>query len=140
MVKSNFSDNFTVPRFLVNRVVGKRILAPSPQPPPPKIAHGFLSKSENRDYWFIAFGRPRSFSLVFFATKCPHAGKRKVNFTCSPKTLPWAIILGKTGGEGRENYIYKSVRYNDILKVCALDLVKKCFFSYATYTKGCSLR
>ena len=70
--KSNFSNNFTVLRFLVDRVVCKRIWRAEDidddKPTDPQIGDGFLSKSENRDYWFISFSRAR-FSYFYFLSQ-----------------------------------------------------------------------
>lgn len=72
--KSNFSNNFTVLRFLVNRVVGKRIWSAEDNDddkPTLKFGDGFLSKSENRDYWFITFSRARCSYFFFSRNKVP---------------------------------------------------------------------
>lgn len=89
--KSNFSDNFTVLRFLVNRVVGKRIWPAVLQDgggggdddkPTLKLESVFLSKSENIQgllvYCISACTRffPSLFCFLF-ATKCTYAENEK---------------------------------------------------------------
>jgi len=88
--KSNFSNNFTVLRFLVNRVVGKRIwpVEDNDDDKPtlklqetvscPRVKIGIIGLSHFHVHAFLLF---------FFATKCLHTEKRKVNFPLSPKTL-----------------------------------------------------
>lgn len=104
--KSNFANNFTVLRFSVNRAArpingfgrcGGGDDDDSPPHPLPvsytRAPGGFLSKSENRDYWFIAISACgirfcRSLFLfhffLFFSVvryKVPaRTQKRKVNF------------------------------------------------------------
>jgi len=88
--KSNFSNNFTVLRFLVNRVVGKRIWPAEDNDDDkptlklqtvscPRVKIGIIGLSHFPVHAFFLF---------FFATKWLHTEIRKVNFQCPPKTLP----------------------------------------------------
>lgn len=100
--KSNFSDNFTVLRFSVNRTPvngfgddGCRVRWRRRRLP---------VRERKQGLYYYVYCVSRTTIFFFSATKCPHAEKRKVNF------IPPSIVVKHHDGKGKKKKKKKEVR------------------------------